>query len=473
VSTHILTAVFALGVIVGPAAAQAPLLSPRAAAAMPKFYGEPLCRLEGGHRKITDAVTHLRNALAFERHDDRASELAEGKRRVLEAITNHRRDESSAAWYTLAQIYLYQGDVLGADSALRLTEAISPKCAASIEALRYTVWAPLLNAGAEFSKAGADDSALALFRQAAAIFPEQPQAALNAGVVFANGGRPDSAAVYFARAAAAAERRGLAEERKQATYNLAAMLQRTGRHQQAAAELERYLAWEPGDENAKRALAVSYRGAGRTEEARTLEVEVGASPAAAPDDAVRAAVNLYEEEKYAEAAEAFRRALADAPFNRDAVYGLAVTYQALEDGPKLVETAVRLVAIEPLNPDAFRLLGSGYRQTKQTRELLDAATHLVVMPSSVAVQDFVTAADSVSLTATATGRAAQTAAGKPLPPEEVTVVFEFVDSLGNVVASREVLIPALKREQTAPLTVHAQGKGITAWRYRRKEPAGG
>jgi hypothetical protein len=30
------------------------------------------------------------------------------------------------------------------------------------------------------------------------------------------------------------------------------------------------------------------------------------------------------------------------------------------------------------------------------------------------------------------------------------------------------LIPALKPDQTSPLTVQAHGHGIVAWRYRRK-----
>ncbi|MGH7515488.1 MAG: tetratricopeptide repeat protein [Gemmatimonadales bacterium] len=464
-----LAAAVALGAAVGPVAAQMPLRSDRAIAAMPAAYSEPACQLKGKHYKITEAQTHLHVALAADKADQRARELDKGKHNLNEAIAE-TQDKSSAAWYTLAQIYLYQGDVVGADSALRHTEAISPECAAPVEALRYSIWVPLVNAGAEFSKAGANDSALALFQQAAAVFPEKPQPMLSAGVVFANGGQTDSAIVWFERAAAVAERGDFTEERNRATYNLAAMLQRAERHQEAAAALEKYLTWFPEDENAKRALAVSYRATGRTEEARALEGQVGASDDATPEDAMRIAINLYEEKRYTEAAEAFERARAASPYSRDAVFGLAACYDALDDGPKVVETARQLLEIEPLSADALRLLGAGYKLTKQPDQAMEAAKQLVGLVTGVAIEQFTISADSATLTATGTGRAAETVTGKRVPPAATELVFEFVDSTSHVVASEEVLVPALKRDETAPIVAHGQGKGIVGWRYRRKAP---
>ena len=454
----------------GPGVAQTALRSERAAAAMPEHYSDPGCQLTGKHYKTADAQIQLHEALATSDPQTRARALERGRESQLEGIVMHRQDKSSIAWYTLAQIYLYQGDVVGADSALRHTEAVSPKCAESVEALRTSLWVPLINAGAEFSKSGANDSALALFQQAAAIFPEKPQGMLSAGVIFANRGQTDSAIICFERAATAAERGDFTRERNQATYNLAAMLQGAGRHAEAAAALEKYLTWIPDDDNAKRALAVSYRATGRTEKARALEGEVEASDDATPEDAMRIAVNLYEEKKYAEAAAAFERARTASPRNRDVILGLAACYQALEDGPKLIESARTLVEIEPLSPDALRLLGAGYKLTRQPDRAVEAAKQLVGLVTALAVGQFTTNADSASLTATASGRAAETVAGKPLPPAAMELVVEFFDSAGTVVASKEILVPALKPDETAPIVAHGQGRGIVGWRYRRKAP---
>jgi tetratricopeptide (TPR) repeat protein len=462
----ILATATAIGAAARPSVAQAPLRSVRAAAAMPAAYSGPLCELKG--EGADESLIHLREALNADQPDRRAHELDKGRESLVNAIVKDKRDKSSTAWYTVAQIYLYQGDVVGADSALRHVQEISPKCAQPLEALRYMIWAPLINAGADFAKAGANDSALALFQEAAAIYPEKPQAALSAGVILANGGQTDSAIVYFERAAAAAERANLVEERNQATRNLAAMLQRAERHQEAAAALERYLEWQPDDEEVKRGLAFSYRALGRTDEARALEGQLGAAPTATSEDALHAAVNLYQEHKYAEAAEAFERVRAAAPYSREALLGLAASYQELNDGPKLVEAAGKLVEREPLSVDALRLLGVGYQLTKQSDQAVETAKRLVGMVTSVAVQRFTASADSATFTATATGRAAETIAGKPIPPAATALVFEFVDSQGNVVFAEDVQIPPLKPNEAFLLTVQGHGKGIVAWRYRRK-----
>ncbi|MGH7497543.1 MAG: tetratricopeptide repeat protein [Gemmatimonadales bacterium] len=273
-----------------------------------------------------------------------------------------------------------------------------------------------------------------MYREAGAIYPEKPQAALSAGVLLANGGQTDSAIVYFARAADAADRAGMSEERNQATHNLAAMLQRAERHQEAAAALEKYLGWVPEDKDAKRALAVSYAPSGARRRRAAWRGEVGDSPAATPEDAIRTAINLYDDKKYADATQAFERVLAAAPYSRDAVYRLAASYQALEDGPTLIAAARKLLEIEPMNPEALRLLVAGYQLTKQADQAVEPAKQLVGLATGVAVERFTT------------GRSAETVSGKPIAPAPVALTFEFVDSASTVVATEAVAVPALKRD---------------------------
>ena len=78
-------------------------------------------------------------------------------------------------------------------------------------------------------------------------------------------------------------------------------------------------------------------------------------------------VNLYNDKKFAEAAAAFEKAAAAEPYNRDALSNLSNTYLALKNGPKLLATATKLVAIEPLNETALKLQGEGYKQSRQGR----------------------------------------------------------------------------------------------------------
>jgi hypothetical protein len=90
------------------------------------------------------------------------------------------------------------------------------------------------------------------------------------------------------------------------------------------------------------------------------------------------------------------------------------------------------------------------------------------MPITISVTQFAPTASAASITATATGREAQTAQGKPIAPAPITVIFEFLDAKGTVVGNQEVQIPALKAGQAQPIEAKAEGAGIAAWRYKRK-----
>jgi tetratricopeptide (TPR) repeat protein len=237
--------------------------------------------------------------------------------------------------------------------------------------------------------------------------------------------------------------------------------------------LEKYVAWVPTDVDVKRALASSYRSTGQVEKAQAIEKEVGAAPAAAGPAAspaaaqMSAAIALYNEKKYQEAAAAFEQVIAVEPNNRDALYGLANAYIGLKS-PKLADAAGRLVAIEPLNEDAVRMLANGLRLAKKETLANKTAVQLIGMPTTVKVTQFAPTADAATITGTATGREAQTGQGKPVAPKPYTLVFEFLDEKGTALANQEVQVPALKAGESHPIAVEGKSAGITAWRYKQK-----
>jgi tetratricopeptide (TPR) repeat protein len=331
-----------------------------------------------------------------------------------------------------------------------------------------------VNAGIDFSKEEKHDSALALYRQANTIYRDKPVAYLNAGVIFANNDQPDSALIYFKTASEIAERTNVVEDRNAATRNWGALLQRAGRHQEAVPVLEKYIGWVPNDVEVKRALASSYRATGQTEKAQAIEKEVGAAPPAAGQPSAAAsvsqmntAISLYNEKKYAEAAAAFEQVLATEPYHRDALYGLANAYIGLKS-PKLADAAGRLAAIEPLNDEVLRMLGTGQRMAKKEALANKTAIKLLAMPTTVKVTQFAPTADGATITGTASGREGETAQGKPLVRKPLTVVVEFLDPKGAVIANQEVAVPALKAGESHPIEAKAQGTGIAAWRYKQK-----
>ena len=243
------------------------------------------------------------------------------------------------------------------------------------------------------------------------------------------------------------------------------------------AAFERYLSWQPNDVEAKRGLAAAYRGSGKTDKAQALEQELVASGAAGANgqaggagaqDLMSVGVNLYNDKKYAEAAQAFEQVVTAEPRNRDALYNLANTYLAMKDGAKLLTTAERLAAIEPLNETTLKLVGEGYKQTSKVDEAVKTAEKVLALPVDIRVSDFTPTGNGATWTATATGRSAQTATGKAIPPVGVAITVEFLDANGGVVASQDAQVPVLEPNATHDLSVQAQGNGIVAWRYKQK-----
>ena len=456
-----------------PAAAQQAAPNSRVVAALPSRYVPPECGLKPGHFKVSSGATYLKTGVETEVPDNRNRALASGSKVLLEAIQKDGQEKNPAAWYYLGRIYLQQGDLAGADSSFSKAEVLSPGCKADISKVRYTGWIPLVNGGVEFAKKQQNDSALVLFREANSIYRDKPAAFLNAGVIFANAGQTDSAIVYWEQAAEIAERTNATEDRNVATRNLGAMYQRANRHKEAVPVLERYLSWVPNDAEVKRALALSYRANGQTEKAVALEKEVGAAPAApagppsVAGGAMNEAISLYNAKKYQEAAAAFEKVVASEPYNRDALFGLANSYIGLKNGPKLAETAARLVEIEPMNDEIARMLATGQRMAKKESLANKTATQVLGMPLAVSITQFAPTASGASLTGTATGREAQTPQGKPIAAKPVTLIVEFIDIKGTVIANQEVQIPALKPGQSQPIEAKAEGAGITAWRYKR------
>lgn len=446
----------------------------RVASALPTKYVAPSCDLKSGHFKVQSGATYLKTGIETELPDNRARALNSGKKVILEAIEQNKQEKNPAAWYYLGRISLQQGDIVGADSAFTKAEALSPGCKEDISKVRFTGWVPLVNAGIDFSKAEKNDSALALYREANTIYRDKPVAYLNAGVILANGGQADSAIVYFQQASEIAERTNLVQDRNAATRNWGALLQRAGRHQEAVPVLEKYVAWVPTDVEVKRALATSYRTTGQNDKAKAIEGEVGAAPAGAGQPAaggaagpMNAAVTLYNEKKYGEAAAAFEQVLASEPYNRDALYGLANAYIGLKSA-KLADAAARLAAIEPLNDEIVRMLATGQRMAKKETLANRTAIRLISMPTTVKVTQFAPTAEGATLTGTASGREAETAQGKPVAAKPVALVFEFLDAKGAVLANQEIQVPAVKPGESHPIEVKAQAAGIAAWRYQQK-----
>ena len=464
------------------AESQQRVLSVRVAKSMPTSYKAPDCGLKSNHFKVSSGATYLKTGVETEVAENQKRALDDGERVLLDAMRQNKQDNNPAAWYYLGRIYLQRGDIYGADSALTRAEKLAPACAKEIDGYRQNAWVALIKGGNGFEEQKNLDSALALYRQAGVVFRKSPIAYYQAASVFNEKGATDSAAAYYGLAVAASGNvKDTIEQkiRNRSAFNQGALLLNSQKHAEAAAAFEQYLKWVPNDIEAKRGLAAAYRGQGQADKAQALEQEIvaaggTAAPGGAPGagagtaDLMNVGVNLYNDKKYAEAAEAFAKVAQAEPYNRDALFNLSNTYLALKDGPKLLATAQRLSAIEPMNENSLKLVGEGYKQAKQVDEAVKIAEKVLALPVDVKVTDFSPAAGGATLTGTATGRQAQTAAGKPIPPTPITLTVEFLDAKGAVVGSQDVMLPPLEAGKSQEIKASAQGGGIAAWRYKQK-----
>lgn len=448
------------------------------ARAMPSRYIDPTCNLRPGHFLVSSGVTYLAVGSGGNRNIDGTTDpekietqLNKAVEVLSEAITQRGQAQNGAAWYYLGRAYLQSGDIIGADSAFTKAQSLEPACGDDIKQWRTRAYLPLATPAANHANSGNADSAMILFRRAGIIARDMPQAPYNIGVLYANAGQADSAITYFKAAqAAAAASDAYTRDRNAATFNLAAMYQRSNQHALAVAELRRYVEWEPADADARRALATSLRATGQAAEAAEVERQLVAAAQAAgtlsTNDLMQLGVNAFNDKKFDEAADAFTRILALDSLNRDAQFNLANTYLATQDGPKLVVAAGPLLAREPLSEDNHKFLAQGYRYANNQDKLIEVVTELLAMPTAITIERFAPQPGKATLAGFAIGRQAETSSGARLPAAGRGITVEFLDVHGAVVASKELEIPALEPAVKFEWAVEAEGAGIHAWRYK-------
>jgi tetratricopeptide (TPR) repeat protein len=445
---------------------------------------EPGCKLEGGgDYRVRSGRTYLSTAITgsgSQANRDRAAR--DGVRVVSDAITGAKQEKNPAAWYYLGRLFLQQADLVGADSTFSRALALAPECAADIQKYRYRTWAVLVNAGAQYRKAEQDDSAMVMLRAADIIYRDLPLGYTTMADIFTSAGQSDSALVYYGKAAATQPTDTVQVKiRNQALFNYGVLQLNAGRHADAIGTFESYLKLVPDDATAKKALAQAYRATGRNEEAQVLEHElIGAAGAAAAGggaaagegiserDLMDIAVKQFSDKDYAEAAITFGKVTELNPWNRDAWFNLANAYLALQDGANLAKAAVHLLAIEPLSEYAHSLAAQGYRTAGDTDALFKVIVAREALLANVEIDHLTVTSAGTTLTGKATGREPRDENNKQLPVKPQTVVVEFLGEGGAVVASAELMIPALRPGESVPLSAEAVGAGISAWRYHLK-----
>jgi tetratricopeptide (TPR) repeat protein len=485
-----------------PAAAQEPAGQPAGAQEAPKTLAQAIsadmflalgdrvpeseCSVDKDmHFKAKSGRTYISSALKAGSGSHNTERLLRDAERVLnESLSEGGGKGAAGAHYYLGLANLLQGDLPAADSALAKASELAPDCQAAIGKFQAVPYRALFMRGVDFAKQKQNDSAAVYFHQATRIKPSAPEAPYSlAGAMF-NAGKLDSAAVYYEKAIAAAEQSGktdsanakrYAQMADDARYNYAIALTRLNRGKEAVPVLQTYVRNKPDDIDGKKLLANAYQSAGMADSAKAINAELvklgtsagGAGGAVSSGDVMVIGANLYKEGKYAEAADVFEKVLATDPYNREALVNVANTYLAMKAPAKMIASADKLIALEPMNMFAYQLKAEAYRQQKQLGAAANKnAALLLALPVDITFAAGTATENSLSVSGTATGRAAIDAKGNAVAPKPLSLTFEFLDAKGTVLGSQTVQIPALKDKATHAFTVQGQGAGISGFRYR-------
>jgi hypothetical protein len=208
-------------------------------------------------------------------------------------------------------------------------------------------------------------------------------------------------------------------------------------------------------------------------------------------------VNAARTNKNADAAKLFEGSLAQNPWNRDALFNLAVTYLALDQNDKVSPIVTRLVAVDPGNPENYNLGARAYlnlakaaQTAKKTSQAAAYNDSTLVwyskgnkLPIEVSFTEFSPSesqiviggtvldrrdkidAESATAARPAKGKAPAKTAGKSLAPKAVTLKFEALDKSGAAIGSQTVTTAPLTPGKSEKFSAKIAAQNAVAYRY--------
>ena len=216
-------------------------------------------------------------------------------------------------------------------------------------------------------------------------------------------------------------------------------------------------------------------------------------------DLLNSAVSAAKANKAADAAKLFEGVLAVNPFNRDALFNLAVEYLTLGQNDKVAPIVTRLVVVDPGNPENYLLAARAYVDLGKSRKGPAAtATNDSTLtwynkgsklPVDVSFTEFTPGDKTLDIAGTvldrrdkaassdettsgpakgAKGKAAAkpaAKAGASFSAKPVTLKFEALDKAGAVLGAQSVTTEALQPGKTATFKVSIPAANAAAYRY--------
>ncbi|MFC1575588.1 tetratricopeptide repeat protein [Gemmatimonadota bacterium] len=339
--------------------------------------------LEEGTRPRDNS--HTSSAELYLTQAQTSSDEAEQGQRYRQALTA-AQDGIAAdpgnpqSYFQAGQAYVGLGDWTNANTMLTKADSIYPRYVLETEAWRERGWANAYNSAIEILLEGDLEGAVEIFEQAAALYPERPEAFLQLGAIYGRLDRYPESVVVFRRAVEILQESkesqmldtanaGIWEQHWQiASSGLGQSLTFSEQFEEAATLYGELLAENPEDVTIIGSLASVLTELGQPDSVQALYDNLLNRGGLGERDYFNAGVGLYQIENYDRAAEAFERAASMNPFNRDARLNLAQTHYAANAWEPLIPAARALLEVDPLNEIVWIFLARALNETGQAEE---------------------------------------------------------------------------------------------------------
>jgi tetratricopeptide (TPR) repeat protein len=442
-------------------------------------------------QKWPDAANHLRNAVKALEKPDKKNEL--GQRLVLgKALTLWMNQPDIGLTPTRGTLGFGTSpdariDLIATiDSSFSQIEAVNAACENETAPWRaQKPWLTMVNQSIEAINAGNVDTAEALANRSLRLYRKAPYAYMVLASAAQNRGEVTKALQYHQQTIEAATDTSFADARRQALLtlaNLAADVADTASGatkaqfaREARSAYERLIGEAPDSPLAPQARGGLSRVlliAGDTAAFRASYRDQIENPNKYDyRDILASAVSAARSQQWADAAALFENVSKLNPYNRDALYNLAVTYHELGQYEKMVPYLHRLVAVDPGNADNWLLLARAYNGLgKAAQKAKNTALHKAYNDSTVKYYQLSEKLPvNVIFTEFTTGEAKSTLAGtienKTDAEKSYNLRFEFLDKTGNVVGTKDVAVGPVAAKAKSRFTTTIDGQNIAAFRY--------
>ena len=378
-------------------------------------------------------------------------------------------DPGNPIHYFLAgQAHARLGEYEEADEMFAEAQRIYPAYELDAEPEREAAWAEVFNAGGEAYAAGDLERTIEAWGQAVVIYDLRPEAHRNLASLLTREGRYEEAIRAYqgglagleklpaTRVLEAEEIERREEQKIGMEESLAPLLLITERFAEAEVLLRRQLERDPADTRVQGDLATALMSQGRAEESAAIYAALLSEAELEASELFNLGIALFRSSDFTAAGEAFERLTRLQPLSRDAWFNYANSLFAAAEWESLTQVGDRLIELDPLGENAGLItarahLESGDREAalrtlERTESALVYLEGLLMRPSDA----------ETSVQGRVIGNVAE--AGTP-----VRLRFTFYGDDGEL-GAEAVTVSAPPSEESATFEV-SFGSRATAYRY--------